>query len=950
MSSRRAQNKFLPILRSLPNNFFEAYNSPQSMVYAVFSIHNHHIYVGETERTLLVRFREELSSGLNAARSGSGTWFARQISRLGVSIWSVVPICLLGAANKTYRLKAESKAILHLGATLNSSANHKRCTRLSVRRRALKAGKSAARQRPNNPSAIRPLTFTRFQLNVANKTTSFVSLDQAMLAIKGNTISTHVSVIRGSYDLTNYHVLRHDFAGNHATLAALRRGTISSAPLVIRHVRTHSRSVMQQLVFLARHPHAWRDVLKQCSIGTLLDLWVRSSDIANNRLREGAQNRMRAAMARRLKVSRIPSLIVRYPFAPNVCKRAISATARFVINNLKLSSRVKSWMISQLRVIPAKQASVSQILTTNRQFARNTLRTAPVCTCQAEPHFCQRLADMPSAAGDVGRLNSAFVPIPHSTSSAALSRHFETFVSDLQRFSSLTTTAKTETAHRLSLSIQPQPRSPVSDSNSITRGTVLTVKRQLTPNVCSRIDKNNGQLLIECPVSAWSRLDKCFFSCQNFKHTLHTAQTAVKAIQADFRQCSFDQFCALLPGELPFGYADPKQSDLTRSRGIVAYNKHPARSLFKLASKALTFLFRMLPSSVTHFTLSHLDQLPTNVHNLALALPSSATSRLLLFQTDIAEMYTNLRHDAIIDSIRWLFDCVAQVAPGRSQYRCSVAVHRSTKQVRWGRAYNEDWRTLSFADLLQIVQFDLRNVLFTVGPAVFKQDTGAPIGGFISAFYGNTVCARSEHTYCSSLGTDRRLLHAMRCQDDLLAAVVYEPADASSCNRAHSIKDDFISNRVYAQGLRVKPVSIEDNRAKFVGSNVFFGDHSAYCSSFNRNWSTLDTGRQAFPRFHHWTSHTSSRAKIGTLLGSLLRCRRFCTFDTSALVEINKLVLELRLLQYPKRSILQALSTLAKRPSKHPLDVSTGIWRSSASHFWQLTLNHVRTVLSDDAS
>jgi hypothetical protein len=97
-TSRRERNKFASVLFALPDNFYQAFTQAESMIYMVFSIHNQHTYIGETRRTLLDRFHEELHAGGIAARNGHGTRFALQIGRFGIQFWSAIPLALLGIA------------------------------------------------------------------------------------------------------------------------------------------------------------------------------------------------------------------------------------------------------------------------------------------------------------------------------------------------------------------------------------------------------------------------------------------------------------------------------------------------------------------------------------------------------------------------------------------------------------------------------------------------------------------------------------------------------------------------------------------------------------------------------------------------------------------------------------------------------------------------------------
>jgi hypothetical protein len=252
----------------------------------------------------------------------------------------------------------------------------------------------------------------------------------------------------------------------------------------------------------------------------------------------------------------------------------------------------------------------------------------------------------------------------------------------------------------------------------------------------------------------------------------------------------------------------------------------------------------------------------------------------------------------------------------RAQYTHNVSVYRfGRKEVRWGVPYNSNWVQLSFTTLLNIVRFDLRNIYFTVGDSVLRQHNGAPIGGFISALYGNVVCAKAEYDYLNSLGADQKLLAALRCQDDALTFVVYEPDQPESKAKAERIRADFLENRVYKGGLQVKEVPIVNHCAKFVGTIVTTNIRPLRCTAFNRNWESFNSNnsKQQIPRFHPALSYTDNRNKRGVMVGAFRRVRKQTTWDAEAIGEAIKLRLEFLILHYRPAVVLQALKVLARK-------------------------------------
>jgi hypothetical protein len=86
----------------------------------------------------------------------------------------------------------------------------------------------------------------------------------------------------------------------------------------------------------------------------------------------------------------------------------------------------------------------------------------------------------------------------------------------------------------------------------------------------------------------------------------------------------------------------------------------------------------------------------------------------------------------------------------RHPYNTTLAVSKAmdTKfpdNVRWGRGMDDEHTTtMTFKNLTDIYDLDLDYSFSMTQGAVNYQQGGCPIGGFLSAFYANTVCAYHE--------------------------------------------------------------------------------------------------------------------------------------------------------------------------------------------------------------
>ena len=128
--------------------------------------------------------------------------------------------------------------------------------------------------------------------------------------------------------------------------------------------------------------------------------------------------------------------------------------------------------------------------------------------------------------------------------------------------------------------------------------------------------------------------------------------------------------------------------------------------------------------------------------------------------SDVKQMFTFLSHKGIRDSLEWLLREMSQLkqykdrggtmrTPRKTNKNYVTLVVDPTSEIYWGNAMAtgkpEDVITMNFNDIRNIVDMDLDFTYSTVGTTILKQRQGCPIGGILSSFYANLVCAKQEY-------------------------------------------------------------------------------------------------------------------------------------------------------------------------------------------------------------
>ena len=172
--------------------------------------------------------------------------------------------------------------------------------------------------------------------------------------------------------------------------------------------------------------------------------------------------------------------------------------------------------------------------------------------------------------------------------------------------------------------------------------------------------------------------------------------------------------------------------------------------------------------------------------------------KLRLFELDVREMFPRLPRDGVIEAISQIADALAdaiRAAPPSpkphipSNLRVGsngllFSIHRRNRKLdRLGRGYTSDFHILSMSDVLAYMNFDVyHNDIFVIGSRVAKQKRGVAIGGLCSAQAAQLFCMMRELSFNTSSGSpahklSRRLpKHALpippyRYMDNIVGAI-----------------------------------------------------------------------------------------------------------------------------------------------------------------------------------
>jgi hypothetical protein len=174
---------------------------------------------------------------------------------------------------------------------------------------------------------------------------------------------------------------------------------------------------------------------------------------------------------------------------------------------------------------------------------------------------------------------------------------------------------------------------------------------------------------------------------------------------------------------------------------------------------------------------------------------------------DIKQMFTNLAHDDIMNSIHEIINQL------RLRSQCFTVAKWGRRGVHRGKQAfpNSDYVVVQLNEVIDVAKWSLSHCVFKLGRNSFmKQNIGAPMGDPLSPAFAIITCACAESRFLAGLGADeRRLVMGTRYIDDLFVCVAYKKNDGKS--RAKKILDK-IGKHVYPRGLILESTGNSNER------------------------------------------------------------------------------------------------------------------------------------------
>ena len=938
----------------------------RQLVYAMVNTNHNKIYVGRTNN-LLRRLSEHIRAAFKHAQNGTPTERVHAyMSHTKAQNWTLIPI---GAVNNILAdaKLAESRyiKILHRNRLLNDDFHTRaRNSILSKKSKSFKRPDRYTTRRGTKFSMVSnyvPKSFT-VSSTVNHNLTEMFSLDfcrvlQHLDTLTGTTLqSTQIKTMGAMNGLTNWKRVRLLFGKSTITffnkqgnkcnstvgsaLSQIKSGVIQT--FCINSVLTTTDDLTKDTL---QRVGASKAVAKHiCNKATLHDLlsWRgRIHVVDNKKLRNYAACNIETHLKLRFNLRYSKPLTIRVPFSPNLSLSKLRAQAISLIDQMDTEPSFARLLKRRVRVVFTKQPSIEDYVSNHKKFCKNYKHShPPKCVCKTKG-----FNNLPKIDGHIAfkatevsnplikkclhtNAKNIITPTDHSITHDVTTA-FDNFISDL--------TATHAGAFPDNADLQSQVSENL-DSFILEDNTKIDSRSSCIPNmheiamfktkykglVVSPLDKNSGCMFLCCPCHHDTHLRKTFTENTSYSKSKHQPTVILDRWETFYDKHNYSKWynyprrVAGDDSSLPVSYVLPKNKDVKKDRPITSYYKHPFKRVFNAAGRALLHILDK--TTETHFNMGNVSDLMEKIEKLNNLKTNKSDSRrsCLCLNGDLANMFTSLDHKSIRKAIRWLLDSVKKSSRRRE---VSVPMSKSTGgDVHLGRSGDADTKriTLTFEELIEIVEFDLNNTYFRVGDTVLQQKVGIPMGSPLSPAIAQILCAYYESHIISKCRLDGILnqVEGIRYVDDLTAVIYYDPTSVSSTRDANDLAHR-IQFGYHPQ--MVLEVENTDLPFKFLSSVLEVDKLTCTFDArfHNKNQAQIKCRKpQQFPTYQHFHSFAPTRQKKSVVISSIHRIGNACNSMCSVQNAFNSLCVELRQLCYPARIIRDALWRVQQRDSR----------------------------------
>ncbi|GBG77996.1 hypothetical protein CBR_g25929 [Chara braunii] len=567
-----------------------------------------------------------------------------------------------------------------------------------------------------------------------------------------------------------------EIQGKTCTLKEGKRQIEKGGPLTIKdptETITFPAKIMRELLLLLTQP--WRRKLLRKKEDHELTYMYQATRGFEKRSRQRMRTILSKIINEKLGINLRKRITVKIPYNDRVDRRKIADVTEGKIGDLGMKEEITTIVRRHICTVWMKKQTVGDMLHNHRDFARSN---GSICRCAESPfplvegHVRCRLSEIgaPDFVLNARNIPSQTCHVKRGIMTAILDGLGEIF----------RIKGKTLTVHKSEVEMCVVEEEEIRDEQYVV---TQAWKQKLRDLVCMPMDRNPRATYIVCPMVYARALHDIFWHGHNFKMCSMTMNEALTICKKKYEEMDLKRMGSWrTKGQFGDAYVIPKHKDPKTWRPIAPAWNAPTKEGAKRVAKALQCMLGCLAKKLHFNTVSAEDaigRLTAWAENL------NRTQGVVTASYDIKNMFSELSHDRIRESLDWLTTMMEGKGFDRVNVNCRGKKPAMGKQARDGHY------SVKFKFVRDWVRYELDHSYSMAEGELIQQSKGIPMGGHTSPALACILCARWEAAYVLSLRTDRRMTLGLRLMDDVAIFVRYLHEKAESRGKARDMLENL---------------------------------------------------------------------------------------------------------------------------------------------------------------
>ena len=360
-----------------------------------------------------------------------------------------------------------------------------------------------------------------------------------------------------------------------------------------------------------------------------------------------------------------------------------------------------------------------------------------------------------------------------------------------------------------------KPRN-VAQGKIPTRRRIAQVKKKLQGLVITNMDRHRGEVSIECPCNHYKNLEKMY---GQEKNATETEKEIIRKMKKEYKWNHIAKLKTKggIPGPV---YNLNKEKDITRQSPVRPSFGTRNKQLMSITARVINFWIDRANLKTRNWHIANVLNLRKHWEREKKRISIYGKSTRFIFKPgDIKDFFTTCEHHEAINAVQY----IKERYKGKTNlYRVRKRGRKGVKNTTRGTLGDKRFTIISADEVMEILQYTLKNQYYKMGTTVKQQTIGFPMGEAIAPPGANSIATAAMEKWAEENEQEFKRTTILRFVDDMISIIAYDANDPETLKTGQKILNNLYKDKkTNDKGIFKTPIRIIDEPLNKDGSSNF---------------------------------------------------------------------------------------------------------------------------------